>query len=209
MIRPERELRTLKRKEFLRRKQIVISLIMAVIFIGGGYWLGQIKEKAAGQLKEESKNGKLNVRVSGAVLQPGTYHTSPGSTVLEVVFLASPAEEADLDALNLAAEVYDGQEIIVPLKPADQTGPAANESQPVKQGGSDSSGSPGRNVFSPPSGTSSKGSGATGQNGSSSATPAPAQAPAPTPDTGSKSPVYGTEQQSGVSSKVYDSKKGN
>jgi hypothetical protein len=200
MIRPERELKTLKRKESLRKKQIVIFLIVAVIFIGGGYWLGQVKEKAAGgPVTGENKAGDLTVKATGAVLQPGFYQVPPGSTVLEVIFLASPAEEADLDLLNLTEEVYNGQDISVPLKPPGQTEPVTNESQPAKK--TESVGTPDRNVFSPPSGTSSKTSGAASQNGSGSVISSPAPA--------SNSPVYGTEQPAGVSTKVYDSKKGN
>jgi len=143
----------------------------------------------------------LTVKVSGAVLQPGVYQIPPGSTVLEVIFLASPAEQADLDLFNLTDEVYDGQDISVPLKPADQTGSVTNESQSAKQ--PDSVGNPERNVFSPPSGTGSKTSGAASQKGSGSVTSSPAPAPA------SKSPVNGTEQSAGVSTKGYDSKKVN
>ncbi len=198
MIRPERELKTLKRKESLRKKQIVIFLIMAVIFIGGGYWLGQVKEKAAGgPVAGENKTGDLTVKVTGAVLQPGVYQVPPGSTVLEVIFLASPAEEADLDLLNLTEEVYNGQDISVPLKTPVQTDSVTNKSQPAKQ--TESVGTPDRNVFSPPSGTGSKTSGAASQKGSVISSPAPT----------SNSPVYGTEQPAGVSTKVYDSKKGN
>ncbi len=202
MIRPERELKTLKRKESLRKKQIVIFLIVAVIFIGGGYRFGQIKEKFAGSpVAGENETGDLTVNVSGAVLQPGKYQVPPGSTVLEVIFLASPNEQADLDLLNLTDEVYDGQDISVPLKPADQTGSVKSESQPAKK--PDSVGTPERNVFSPPSGTGSKTSGAASQKGSGSVTSTPTPAPA------SKSPVYGTEQPAGVSTKVDDNKKGN
>lgn len=198
MIRPERELKTLKRKESLRKKQIVIFLIMAVIFIGGGYWLGQVKEKAAGgPVAGENKTGDLTVEVTGAVLQPGVYQVPPGSTVLEVIYLASPAEEADLDLLNLTEEVYNGQDIAVPLKTPVQTDSVTNKSQPAKQ--TESVGTPDRNVFSPPSGTGSKTSGAASQKGSVISSPAPA----------SNSPVNGTEQPAGVSTKVYDSKKGN
>ncbi len=155
MIRLERELKTLKRKESLRKKQIVILLIMAVVLIGGGYWFGQIKEKPAGSpVTGENKTGDLTVQVSGAVLQPGLYQVPPGSTVLEVIFLAGTDGKADLDLLNLTDEVYDGQEISVPLKTADQSDSVENESQYSKQ--PEAVGTPGRNVFSPPLGTASK-----------------------------------------------------
>lgn len=202
MIRPERELKTLKRKESLRKKQIVIFLIVAVVFIGGGYRFGQIKEKTAGiPLTGENKTGDLTVQVSGAVLQPGVYQIPPGSTVLEVVLLAGPAREADLDLLNLTDEVYEGQEISVPLKMADhtQTDSVTNENQSAKP--PESVGNTERNVFSPPSGTGSKTSGAAGQKDPVSviSTPVPV----------STSPVKSTEQPAGDSTKADDNKKEN
>lgn len=61
---------------------------------------------------EEEKD--VVVHVSGAVASPGVYSLPQGSRVNDAVLLAAPLSEADLDALNLAALITDGQKIAVP-----------------------------------------------------------------------------------------------
>ena len=57
----------------------------------------------------------LRVHVSGAVQHPGVYSLEQGSRVQEALELAGGvAEDADLDRINLAAWVSDGQKVYVP-----------------------------------------------------------------------------------------------
>lgn len=57
----------------------------------------------------------LRVYVSGAVQQPDVYALSPGSIVKDAVLAAGgPAGDADLDRINLASPLADGQQIYVP-----------------------------------------------------------------------------------------------
>lgn len=57
----------------------------------------------------------LRVYVSGAVRQPDVYTLPPESIVKDAVMAAGgPADDADLDRINLAAPVADGQQIYVP-----------------------------------------------------------------------------------------------
>lgn len=57
----------------------------------------------------------LTVHVSGAVAEPGLVEVSAGSRVADVVALAGGTTiEANLMAINLAAPVADGQQIVVP-----------------------------------------------------------------------------------------------
>lgn len=57
----------------------------------------------------------LQVYVSGAVDKPDVYVLSPGSIVKDAVVAAGgPASDADLDRINLAAQVSDGQHVYVP-----------------------------------------------------------------------------------------------
>jgi competence protein ComEA len=57
------------------------------------------------------------VDVSGAVRHPGVYHLAPGARVEDAVRRAGGARRgADLQAVNLAAKVADGVQIVVPKR---------------------------------------------------------------------------------------------
>jgi competence protein ComEA len=59
----------------------------------------------------------LVVHVAGAVQRPGVYRLSGGSRVVDAVTMAGGAiAGADVDALNLAAPVADGERIYVPIE---------------------------------------------------------------------------------------------
>jgi competence protein ComEA len=58
----------------------------------------------------------LRVHVSGAVQRPGVYELSPGSIVEQAIQAAGGSlPSADLESLNLAAALEDGQQVVVPL----------------------------------------------------------------------------------------------
>ncbi len=57
----------------------------------------------------------LRVYVSGAVYYPDVYTLPPGSIVKDAIVAAGgPTEDADLDRINLALAVAEGQQIYVP-----------------------------------------------------------------------------------------------
>jgi competence protein ComEA len=57
------------------------------------------------------------VHVAGAVRHPGVYHLPGGARALDAVKRAGGgAHGANLDGINLAAKVVDGQQIVVPRK---------------------------------------------------------------------------------------------
>lgn len=59
----------------------------------------------------------LRVYVSGAVARPDVYELSGGSTVKDAITAAGgPAENADLDRINLALSVQHQQHVYVPVK---------------------------------------------------------------------------------------------
>jgi competence protein ComEA len=58
----------------------------------------------------------LKVHVKGAVQRPSVYTLPFGSRVIDAVQKAQPLPDADLNALNLAEFLEDGQEVIVPSK---------------------------------------------------------------------------------------------
>jgi competence protein ComEA len=59
--------------------------------------------------------GEIVVHAAGAVARPGLQRLAPGARVADVLEAAGgPAPDADLDRLNLAAPVVDGQRLFVP-----------------------------------------------------------------------------------------------
>lgn len=59
----------------------------------------------------------IAVHVNGEVLQPGLYQLPPGARVNDAIRVAGgPTGDADIQRLNLAARLTDGQQIGVPRK---------------------------------------------------------------------------------------------
>jgi competence protein ComEA len=73
----------------------------------------------------------LVVHVAGAVRRPGVVRLRPGARVAGAVRSAGGAtRRADLDAVNLAARVEDGQQVVVPAAGAAAAGQAAAPGTP-------------------------------------------------------------------------------
>lgn len=68
-----------------------------------------------GTFSVEGSSGDVVVDVTGAVEKPGVYRLPEGSRVEEAVQRAGGATgKAELDSLNLAARLADGQQVVVP-----------------------------------------------------------------------------------------------
>jgi competence protein ComEA len=68
----------------------------------------------AGEAAAATKAATIQVHVAGAVQRPGVYELPAGARVNEAVSLAGLLPEANPNALNLAAPLNDGQQLIVP-----------------------------------------------------------------------------------------------
>ena len=86
----------------------------------------------------------IEVHVAGAVVSAGVYRLEEGSRVYQAVEKAGGSlEEADLDRINLAQPIYDGQQIMVPWQP-DKAPPGASEAAAVAAAVNNSSSSGGK-----------------------------------------------------------------
>ena len=109
----------------LSRTQIAAygALAVALLLIGarslraeGSEATDQGESSPAGSFRvSDSGGGDVVVHVAGAVQRPGVYRLPPGARVTDAVARAGGASpKALLDAINLAARLADGQQVIVP-----------------------------------------------------------------------------------------------
>ena len=84
-----------------------------------------------------SASAVLYVHVAGAVIEPGLVQLAPGERVADAIEAAGgAADAADLDRVNLAAAVTDGEQVYVPAEgerppalPETTTGPGAGDAE--------------------------------------------------------------------------------
>ena len=69
------------------------------------------------EVRGAEAGGALVVHVAGAVRHPGVYRLRAGARIADAVRRAGGARRrADLGAVNLAAELQDGRQVLVPLR---------------------------------------------------------------------------------------------
>jgi competence protein ComEA len=68
------------------------------------------------QQQRNGPQGRIAVHVSGAVLREGIVELDRGSRVVDALRLAGTTENADLNGVNQAALLVDGEHIVVPEK---------------------------------------------------------------------------------------------
>jgi competence protein ComEA len=102
--------------------QLTLLSLIAVVIVAGGYLVTrpQPRPETSFYSSEEAppaEPGQLTVHVAGAVKNPGVVRLKEGERVINAVEGAGgPLPEADLESLNLAQLVQDGQRIFVRLK---------------------------------------------------------------------------------------------
>jgi competence protein ComEA len=118
---------------------LLTLVVLAAWYAGRGDGTGGVPAAAAApaiEVDDKDRGGMLVVHVAGAVHRPGVYRMRQGARVDDAVTRAGgPRRRADLGAVNLAAELEDGRQILVPLR-----APAAPAGSPTTA--SSSSGAP-------------------------------------------------------------------
>jgi competence protein ComEA len=112
------------------RALLAAGLLIAALFVGGRFFVGSGTAKveqpppAAGEI-EAAPPARLVVHVVGAVRRPGLYRLDHGSRIADAVRRAGGAtRRADLSLVNLAAQVSDGTQVVVPARVAVEATPA-------------------------------------------------------------------------------------
>jgi len=125
---------------FSNQEKITIILLLIVVIIGGGIVLyknintednftinntSDISENSPAIQKEVPP---LIIHITGAVKNPGVYQLKSTDRIVDAVKIAGgETEEANLDLINLAALIKDGQKIIVPSKIYNENGEETNK----------------------------------------------------------------------------------
>jgi competence protein ComEA len=110
-----------------RPRALAYAAVVLVLLVAGGRFLtsasdaGQGGTPGAGGLElveaEPADAAEVIVHVAGAVRQPGLYTLEEGSRIDDAIARAGgPTGKAVLDAVNLAAPVADGQQVVVPAR---------------------------------------------------------------------------------------------
>jgi competence protein ComEA len=123
----------------LDRRRIIVSVIAVVVLLAlagrfllrsGGASIPPPVRVAAP--RQGSPNAQLFVDVVGAVRRPGLYRLREGSRVADAVTRAGgPTRAAQLDLLNLAARIADGEQIVVPRRGPQAPGGGAPGGSPA------------------------------------------------------------------------------
>jgi competence protein ComEA len=117
----------------LSRTQVIVygAIAAALLLVGarairteGGaeqsFAAGSSSEGSAGGFSLSGQASDLVVDVTGAVERPGVYRLPAGSRVEDAVQRAGGASaEAELEAVNRAARLADGQQVVVPERGPD------------------------------------------------------------------------------------------
>ena len=137
-----------ERLDGLSRGELTGLIVVLVLTLGGaGLWyvrslprpiqvaeaqgVGQVAGTAAASPGASPSAASVIVDVAGWVKQPGVYELTAGDRVIDAIERAGGARKgAELSALNLAAPLIDGSQILVPRTGATSATPGSGGSAP-------------------------------------------------------------------------------
>jgi competence protein ComEA len=122
-----------------RIQRLVYGAIAIAVLLLGARWLGSGAADGGDQafgavragggetgISVDEDSGGVVVHVAGEVRKPGVYHLAAGSRVTDAVERAGGVtSQASPDAINLAATLADGQQVVVPADPSSGDSPGA------------------------------------------------------------------------------------
>jgi competence protein ComEA len=124
-----------------RQLAVLVAAVVAVLAVGAWYVSrGEPAEPVAPAAiavhDGHGGGGSVVVHVAGAVHRPGVYRLRAGARVDDAISRAGGAKpRADLTQVNLAAEVEDGRQILVPRRVAAAAAPIAGGDAATQQPG--------------------------------------------------------------------------
>jgi len=148
----------------LKKEHLIIAALMLALIFGAGVRYGcylaaqklppvavlpaggegaeAVPDTETGQTGPQGE-GQVTVYLTGAVIHPGVFTLKAGSRVADALDLAQADPDADLEKLNLAKRLSDGEKILVPRVRMGEAGtgsegtslPAAGEGEPAEASG--------------------------------------------------------------------------
>src|SRR5690349_24481894 len=106
---------------------VAVLLVLVVRHLGGGGAAAPTVTPVRAPARPAVAAKLLVIDVAGAVRRPGLYRLRSGSRIDDAIAAAGGATaKAQLDTVNLAAPVADGEQVVVPRRGATASGTAAN-----------------------------------------------------------------------------------
>lgn len=100
----------------IRQRQAALILLI-LLAVGGSLLMFRRAYPAAVEFPVATESKPIYIHLTGAVRQPGVLQLHPGTRVFEALEAAGGAlPEADLNRINLAKFIIDGEQLYVPVK---------------------------------------------------------------------------------------------
>lgn len=127
------------------RRALLIYLVLAAVVLGlgarqmlaardpagGGEAVPAARAQTVPKVSTAASSARVIVHVAGRVRRPGVYRLREGARVDDAVQRAGGAlGDADLTAVNLAAEVEDGRQVVVPARASVAAAPGSGAAVP-------------------------------------------------------------------------------